>query len=371
MKTRARRRSRNLKESSLPCDSDADSRFHACLLSARPPLSGSTTGLVIRLGVGGSLSCPSLKMSSTPPLPSSLENLESLRVSVEALVGEGLVVEVTLSRPQKLNALGAAFWSEFPQCMRALDHWAPCRCILLSAEGPAFCSGIDLLYASQFLSEELFASQQNPPSSALSRPSRDVARKALRLREVVKHLQAAMSCVEAINKPVVAAVCGPCFGAGLDLICCCDIRLCAADSVFCVKEVDLGMAPDVGTLQRLPRIVRSGSWAREVCLSGRVFAAAEAEREGLVSAVHSDKETLRHAAVSLCLSLASKSPVALACIKQAMNYARGRPVDEGLSQQLAWSAAMLQTADIELSIQQQLDRRTRSQRDSFPPYANL
>ncbi|KAL8437414.1 hypothetical protein ACSSS7_001009 [Eimeria intestinalis] len=310
-------------------------------------------------------------MTSTPPLPASLEGLESLRVSIAASVGEGLVVEVTLARPQKLNALGAAFWQEFPRCIGELDHWSPCRCILLTSDGPAFSSGIDLMYASRFLAEETSSEQGESGGAASSSRTADVARKALKLRQVVKFLQAAVSCVEAANKPVVAAVAGPCFGAGVDIICSCDIRLCAADAVFSVKEVDLGMAPDVGTLQRLPRIVRSGSWAREVCLTGRAFAAAEAEREGLVSAVHGDKETLRHAALSLCLSLASKSPVALAAIKQALNYARGRPVDESLSQQVAWSAAMLQTEDIVMSIKQQLDKRTRSQRDSFPPYAGL
>lgn len=301
-------------------------------------------------------------MGDMPPLPASVVELESLRVSLPASVGEGYVVEVTLARPQKLNALGASFWREFPQCLRALDQWPPCRCILLTADGSAFCSGIDLHYVSGFFSEG---------EGEMGAPALDTARKALRLRRVVEQLQSVVSCVEEINKPVVAAVSGPCLGAGVDLTSSCDIRLCASDALFSVKEVDLGMAPDIGTLQRLPRVVRSGSWAREVCYTGRFFGAVEAEREGFVSSVYPDKTALRDAAVSLCLSLAEKSPVALAATKQALNHSRGRPVTEGLREQIAWSAAMLQTGDIPISVQNQLNRKKESRRAGIPAFAGL
>lgn len=299
-------------------------------------------------------------MGDMLPLPDSVVDLESLRVSLAASVGEGYVVEVTLARPQKMNALGASFWLEFPRCLRALDQWPPCRCILLTADGPAFCSGIDLHYISGFFTE-------GEDEMGLL----DVARKALRLRRIVEQLQSVVSCVEEVNKPIVAAVSGPCLGAGVDLTSSCDIRLCASDALFSVKEVDLGMAPDIGTLQRLPRIVRSGSWAREVCYTGRFFGAIEAEREGFVSSVYPDKAALRDAALSLCLSLAEKSPVALAATKQALNHSRGRPVAEGLREQVAWSAAMLQTVDIPLSVKNQLNRKKESKRATLPAFAGL
>lgn len=301
-------------------------------------------------------------MGDMPPLPASVVEFESLRVSLAASVGEGLVVEVTFARPQKMNALGAAFWREFPQCMRALDQWPPCRVILLTADGSAFCSGIDLQYVSGFFGEG---------EAEMGAPVLDVARKALSLRHVVKQLQAAVSCVEEINKPVIVAISGPCLGAGVDITSSCDVRICAADALFSVKEVDLGMAPDIGTLQRLPRIVRSGSWMREICYSGRFFDAVEAEREGFVSSVYPDKTTLREAGIALCLSLAEKSPVALAAIKHALNFSRGRTVDEGLSDQIAWSAAMLQTADVPIAVQQQLNRKRQSRRTGIAPFAGL
>lgn len=303
------------------------------------------------------------------PLPSSLLDLKSLRVSLAASVGDAYVVEVTLTRPQKMNALGAEFWREFPGCLMTLDRWSPCRCILLTADGPAFCSGIDIQYATSFFMDKEEAEGSEAPAEA----PMDAARRSLRLRRIVKYLQGSVSGIEEMSKPIVAAVSGPCLGAGVDIICSCDIRLCALDALFSVKEVDLGMAPDIGTLQRLPRIVRSGSWVRDVCFSGRMFNAREAEKEGLVSAVYPDKDSLTQAAVSLCLSLASKSPVALAAIKEALNYSRGRPVDESLYHQVLCSSVMLQTDDIPNAIRKQLRRQKQSasRREAVLPFAAL
>ncbi|OEH76138.1 delta(3,5)-Delta(2,4)-dienoyl-CoA isomerase, mitochondrial [Cyclospora cayetanensis] len=315
-------------------------------------------------------------MSEIPDIPRSLQELESLRVSVAAsLPGQkGVVVEVCLSRPRKLNALGASFWRDFPLCMRILDTWAPCRCVLLTGEGAAFCSGIELQYAASLFQpteaepQEESGREVNSPAATLADP----ARRALHLRRVVAPLQEAISSVEHINKPVLAAISGPCIGAGVDLVSSCDVRLAAADALFSVREVQLAMAPDIGTLQRLPRIVRSGSWVREVCFSARFFSAQEAEREGFVSALYPDREALHKAAVALCLALAEMSPVALAATKQGLNFARGRPVSESLEQQLTVSAAMLQTLDIPLAVGMQMQQKERgSKRAQMPPFAGL
>lgn len=322
-------------------------------------------------------------MSNLCPLPSCLQSLSALRVSIPASLGDAYVVEVTLSRPQKLNALGLSFWREFPLCMQTLDHWSPCRCVLLTADGPAFCSGIDLNFASEFfLKGTPLGAPLGTPERASEGAFKEVpkgssssscctARRAFYVQEGVERLQAAVSSLEQIRKPVVVAVSGPCLGAGVDIICCCDIRMCAADALFSCKEIDLAMAPDLGTLQRLPLIVRSSSWAREVIYTGRSFGAAEAEQEGLVSSIHADRDTLRKAALSLCLSISSKSPVALAAAKIALNYSRGRPVEAGLLQQQMSNAAMLQTDDIPLALQQQIQRKKKSKREKMSPFAGL
>eukprot|EP00922_Rhytidocystis_sp_ex-Travisia-forbesii_P071890 GHVS01107277.1.p1 GENE.GHVS01107277.1~~GHVS01107277.1.p1 ORF type:complete len:150 (+),score=17.13 GHVS01107277.1:494-943(+) len=115
---------------------------------------------------------------------------------------------------------------------------------------------------------------------------------------------------------------------------------------FSVKEVDVGLAADLGTLQRLQKIVGNDSWVREVCYTAREFAAAEAMDVGLLSyAEHNDAAT-RQKAWSIAKSIASKSPVAISGTKFALNYSRNRHTSDGLAMQAIWNSAMLQTNDI-------------------------
>lgn len=97
----------------------------------------------------------------------------------------------------------------------------------------------------------------------------DAARVAYKLRPHIQNFQAAFTAIENCSKPVIAAVHNACFGAGVDLITACDIRYCAKDSFFCVKEVDVGLAADVGSLQRLPKVIGNNSLVRELCFTGR------------------------------------------------------------------------------------------------------
>lgn len=92
-------------------------------------------------------------------------------------------------------------------------------------------------------------------------------------------------CAEDCEKPVVAATHSHCIGGAIDLLSACDVRFAAADSIFSIKEVDIGLAADIGTLQRFPKIVRSESVARELALTARNFSAQEALDIGFVSKV--------------------------------------------------------------------------------------
>lgn len=94
-----------------------------------------------------------------------------------------------------------------------------------------------------------------------------------------------MSSLELCSRPVIAAVHSACIGAGVSLITAADIRYCTEDSYFTVKEIDIGLAADVGALQRLPKVVGNQSWARELCFTGRNFDSKEALSFGLVSRV--------------------------------------------------------------------------------------
>ncbi|XP_039241924.1 delta(3,5)-Delta(2,4)-dienoyl-CoA isomerase, mitochondrial-like, partial [Pipra filicauda] len=158
-------------------------------------------------------------------------------------------------------------------------------------------------------------------------------------------------------KPVIAAVHGPCIGAGVDLISACDIRFCSQDASFQVKEVDIGLAADVGTLQRLPKIVGSQRWVRGLGLQPEMMLAPEALRCGLVSRVLPDKAALLEVALGVAVAIAARSPVAVQGTKINLVYSRDRPTPEGLQHMATWNMAMLQTEDILKSVQAALEKK--------------
>ncbi|KAL3789249.1 hypothetical protein HJC23_002834 [Cyclotella cryptica] len=167
---------------------------------------------------------------------------------------------VALARPEKRNAINAIMWKEIGQAFRQLGTMGDdCRCILLIGQGKGFCSGIDVT------DEKFFSGLSNDDSD---NDTIDPARKSLAFRSQILEMQAAFSAVEECPVPVVAAIHGACVGAGIDLACCADVRLCSPSARFSVREVRLGLAADVGTLQRLPKLVGFSSRVRELCLTG-------------------------------------------------------------------------------------------------------
>ena len=181
------------------------------------------------------------------------------------------VVEVRLSRPDKSNAFSQAMWSELRSVFQLLALVEdPCRAIVLTGAGKNFTAGLDLQDHVSLLS----------PSA-----DSDPARRAWALREMIRAYQDTITAVELCPKPVIAAVHGACVGAGVDLVSAADIRLASSDAWFSVKEVDIGLAADVGTLQRLPRVVGNGSIVRELALTGRRWPAEEAAGHGFLSRV--------------------------------------------------------------------------------------
>jgi len=186
----------------------------------------------------------------------------------------------------------------------------------VSAAGKHFTAGIDLndmMSLGQTLAE-----------------TDDYARKGVILERMIKLYQDSMSSLEQCPKPVITAVHKACIGAGVDLITASDIRYCTEDAFFQVKEVDIGMAADVGTLQRLPKAVGSQSLARELCFTGRKFEAAEAHSSGLVSRVFPDKESLLSGALALAEVIASKSPIAVQTTKENLTYSLEHTNQQGL-----------------------------------------
>lgn len=252
------------------------------------------------------------------------------------------VAELRLNRPERSNAMNDAMWQEIRQAFEWIDATPAARVAILSGEGRNFCAGIDLAM--------LAGVQQR-----IAHP--DGARSREALRRLILDLQDCLSSLERCRKPVLAAIQGACVGGGLDLVGCCDMRYVAPDAVFSIKEIDIGMVADVGTLQRLPRLVGDGV-ARELAYTGRDVDADEAVRLGLANRVFASNEALTVGVREIALAIAAKSPLATRGLKEVMNFSRDHSVADGLNYVATWNAAMLLSADLGESMAAQLQKRT-------------
>lgn len=240
------------------------------------------------------------------------------------------VAELRLNRPERSNALNETMWQELRSALRWADATPEVRVVVLSGAGRNFCAGIDLAMLGGIAQAVAHA---------------DPARSREQLRRLILDLQDCLSAIEQCRKPVLAAIHGACIGGALDLVTCCDMRYAAADAVFSVREVDVGMTADVGTLQRLPRLVPDGV-ARELAYTGRNVEAGEAAAIGLVNRVFATPEELQAGVLQIARAIAAKSPLAIRGTKEMLNYGRDHSVADGLNYVATWNAAMLMSADL-------------------------
>jgi delta(3,5)-delta(2,4)-dienoyl-CoA isomerase len=195
-------------------------------------------------------------------------------------------------------------------------------------------------------------SQAASQSGALSGArNSDGARTARTSRTHILDFQECISAIEKCSKPVIAVLHGISYGLAIDMSVSADIRIAASNTRFSVKEVDIGIAADIGTLTRLPKVVGNFSWVKEVALSAREFGAEEALRVGYVSrVVQGGRQEGYEAGLELAKLIASKSPVAVWGTKELLNYSRDSTVEEGLRYTAIWNAAMLQTEDTKAAL---------------------
>ncbi|KAH8811850.1 ClpP/crotonase-like domain-containing protein [Xylogone sp. PMI_703] len=246
------------------------------------------------------------------------------------------ITHVQINRPEKLNAYFEPMWLELGIIFRTLSTDPEVRAIVLSGAGDkAFTAGLDVEAAS---SNGGVLGGGNSPL--------DTARKAAFLRRHIEEFQDCVSAIEKCEKPVICVLHGYSLGLAIDMSTCADIRLCAKDTKFAVKEVDIGLAADVGTLSRLPKVVGNLSWVKDVALSARIFGAEEALRVGFVSQVLDTKEQAVVAGLNMAQLIASKSPVAVQGTKELLNHARDHSVAQSLRYTAIWNQAMLQTDDL-------------------------
>lgn len=253
----------------------------------------------------------------------------------------GPVMHVQINRPEKRNALNAVLWDELQRVFSEIDLQDDLRAVVLSGAGAHFSAGIDLALLARI------AAELGP----------DVGRNARLLRREILSLQAALNAVEQCGKPVLAAIQGYCLGGAVDLIASCDMRYCTQDACFAIKEVDMGMAADLGTLQRLPRLIGDGL-LRELAFTGREVDAQEASAIGLVNRVYAGQDTLLEGVLGLARQIAEKSPLAVSGTKRMLNYMKDHSIADGLEYVATWNAAMLQSADLKLAMAAALNKQT-------------
>lgn len=263
--------------------------------------------------------------------------MESLAVDVSEHVAT-----VALLGPGKGNALGPDFWRECPGVFEELDANEDVRAIVLHGQGEHFCYGLDL---------KAMIADLGPHMSP-----NGLAKERTKLLDLVARLQRAADAIAVCRKPTIAAISGYCIGGGVDLVSACDIRLASQDAKLSVRETRVAMVADLGSLQRLPRIVGKGL-ARELAFTGDDVGADRALRIGLVNEVFADRAALLEGARALALRIAKNPPLVVQGVKQVMEYCEDKSVKDGERFVAVWNAAFLASGDLSEALSAFAERR--------------
>ena len=267
-------------------------------------------------------------------------NYESFKYTSEEGVGH-----LILDKGEDLNKMTMNFWYELPRILDEIDKDASLRVLILSSTGKHFCAGMDL---------KNFGSLGNDAEKKTNVP--DKARIGESLYRVAKELQDMLSKLEKLRIPVLAGIQGGCIGGGLDLVTAADVRFASKDAFFCIQEVNIGMAADIGTLQRLPKVIPEGK-VRELAYTGRRMPAEEALEAGLVNKVYESHEEMISGLKEMAAVIASKSPLAVYGTKAILNFSRDHTIAEGLEYNALWSGAMLPQEDMAEAMMSNIEKR--------------
>ena len=248
------------------------------------------------------------------------------------------VAHLRLNRGDELNTMTPAFWRELPEIVNRIDAEGSARVIVLSSTGKHFSAGMDL---SVFTGG---GGALGGGGSVDGEPV-EVGRQRAILREGVRVLQDTFTCLEKARMPVLAAIQGGCIGGAVDMVTAADCRYATADAFFCIQEINIGMTADVGTLQRLPKIIPEGV-ARELAYTGRRMPAERAVEVGLVNQVFATHDDLLAGVMEIAAEIAAKSPLAIWGTKESINFTRDHSVADSLDFIATWQTGMFQPGDM-------------------------
>jgi len=254
---------------------------------------------------------------------------------------ENGVAHLQLNRPERLNTMTPAFFPAVRDAVRRLGDEGATRAMVISSTGKHFSAGMSL---DVFAGSELALAATTP-------------RERLAFQESLRRLIDCFSALDEARFPIVCAIQGGCIGGALDLATACDLRVCSADAFFTVQEISIGMAADLGVLQRLPKIVPQGV-AREMAYTGERLGAERALAVGLVNAVLPDAAAAVERALALARTIAAKSPLAIAGTKLAINHARDHSTASALQQMTLLQSAIFDTGEMATAIAAWKDKRS-------------
>lgn len=276
--------------------------------------------------------------------------LDSFASEVLTIETNGHVATLWLDRPKQLNALGPDFWTDLPRAMDALGAATEIRVVVIAARGSHFSVGLDLKAVSAP------GGMLDAGGGDASVPGPSLATRGRRARTEILRLQASITSVATCPKPVIAAIHGYCIGGGVDLAAACDIRMASADATFSVRETRMAMVADLGSLQRLPRIIGKGH-VSELAYTGKDITAERAAQIGLVNDVAPDVEGVLALAHELAAAIAANSPLAVQGTKAVLTAGEDRSVADGLDYVATWNAAALSSDDLTEAMMAFLEKR--------------
>ena len=263
----------------------------------------------------------------------------------------GKVTHVQLSRGDNLNTMIPAFWSELPKIINAISDEGKARAIVISSTGKHFCAGMDL---------SVFTSGGLESGAKIEKGRRNALTRGSAL-----HLQDSFTCFEKARMPVLTAIQGGCVGGAVDMVTAADMRYASEDAWFCIQEINIGMTADVGTLQRLPKIIPEGV-ARELAYTGRRMSAKKAYEVGLVNQIFSTHEELVEGVLDIAGEIATKSPLAIWGTKESINFTRDHSEADSLNFIATWQAGMYQPQDM-ASVFEAQSKNEEPEFDDLPP----
>ena len=246
---------------------------------------------------------------------------------------EHQIAHLVLNRPQELNTMHMTFWRELDEVLHDLHQDKQARVLVISSTGKHFSAGMSL---------DAFG-------STVSMDDQSAEGRAA-IADLLWELQSTFTKLENLRIPVIVALQGGCIGGAVDMVTACCLRYASADAFFCIQEINIGMVADVGTLQRLPKLVPMAV-VKELAYTGRRMGAAQALQHGLVNEVLPDAASALAAAMKAAEDIVSKPPVAIWGTKQALHYARDHSTEDALKQMGWLQSGIWSNAHVQEAIQ--------------------